>query len=332
MTTPAVTSTDAATNMGGRNPARSTIGLWGPPQVGGTQGVSDRAPEERRAWGLIDVLWGLLGLLVAQIVLLPILTVVAIVTYDIPIDAPGAAASLTEAVTKVATTGPGIVFALLSQWAAFVGAPWLVSRRKGHQSMRLDFGLRFRWRDVPVGFGVAVGLQVVLNATTWLLHQTPLDLSGAENTSQVTDHAGVILVVMVLAAAIGAPLTEEIFFRGLMLRSMLRGFARLDFAPVLEGVSDKYHTGTTSAWRRRVGTVAAVVLSSVLFGIMHLQTSATDDGGTAVLLGHWVVVAQTGLLGMVFAVIAIKTRRIGLTIMAHLFFNSTSLALVFLTN
>ena len=43
------------------------------------------------------------------------------------------------------------------------------------------------------------------------------------------------------------------------------------------------------------------------------------------------LVAQTGFLGLVFAMIAAKTRRIGLTVATHLYFNSGSITLVMLT-
>lgn len=307
------------------------IGFWGPPQTTPTLTGDLRAPRIRRAWGLIDVIWGVVGLVGAQIVMLPLLAIIAAATYDIDMTAPNGVELVTEAIAKVATTGPGLVCALLFQWGAFVGTPWLVSRHKGHGSLRLDFGLSFKKSDLWWGALIAWLMQGSMMGLQWLLQQTSLDLSGGSNTAQVTDQAGFVLVLMILAAAIGAPLTEELFFRGLILRGLMRGLGRVDYAPVLDGVSEKYHTGDVPVWRRRVGVTAAVLISSAFFGLMHLQTTTTAAGSTEILLGHWFVVFQTGLLGLIFALIALKTRRIGLNIVAHLVFNSTSLALVFLT-
>lgn len=309
----------------------SHVSLWGPAQIDGTQGLTEKVVRERKPWGLIDILWGVLFLIGAQVVLLPVLSLMAIAAYDIPMDGANAAQALTEGVSKITTTGPGLVAALLSQWVAFVGAAYLASVRKGHRSLAKDFGFVFKKTDVPFGLLLAVALQAFMFAANWLLTQTSLDLEGSSNTGQVTDHTGILLVIMVLAASIGAPLTEEIFFRGLILRGMLRGFARVDHAPVLTGRTETFRDRPASSMRRQIGTVAAVVLSSVIFGLMHLQTSTGADGSTQITLGHWIVVAQTGLLGMVFAVIAVKTKRIGLPIVGHFFFNSISLALVFLT-
>lgn len=306
------------------------VGFWGPAQTSPTITGDTRAPRIRRAWGLIDVIWGVVGLVGAQVVMLPLLAVIAVITYDIDLAASNGAELVTDAIAMVATTGPGLVCALLFQWGAFVGTPWWVSRRKGHGSLRLDFGLSFKKSDLWWGALIAWLMQGSMMGLNWLLQQTSLDLSGGSNTAQVTDHAGFVLVVMVLAAAIGAPLTEELFFRGLILRGLMRGLGGVDHAPVLDGVSERYHTGNVPAWHRRVGVTAAVLISSAFFGLMHLQTTTTATGATEILLGHWFVVIQTGLLGLVFALIALKTRRIGLNIVAHLVFNSTSLALVFL--
>lgn len=313
-------ATSSAPDLG--DPTR--IGLWGPPQHGAAQGVERRAPRRPRPWTMWWTLWGLVGILASQILIIPVLVLMAIAVYDIDLNAPDATARLATAMEDIVLTGPGIVVAMLAQWAAFVGMPALATYRRGHRSLVKDFGLWFTRRDLPLGIALAVALQLLMAAISWGLHQTSLDLSGADNTNQVTDHTGMLLVFMVLAASIGAPLTEELFFRGLVLRSMLRTLAGVDHAPPLPGLTDRYQTQSPSPLRRRVGVTLSVLLSSVFFGVLHLQSLSGN-------VGHWIVVAQTGLLGLIFAVVAVKTRRIGLTVVAHLVFNSTSLTLVFLS-
>lgn len=306
----------------------STVNLWGPPTIERTEATAAHAPRKPKPWGLPDVGWAVLALVGSQVVTLPVLMLIAIAKYDIAMDSAGAADQLTAAVTKVATSGPGLVLALFAQWLAFVGVPALASYRKGHRSLSKDFGLWFKKSDLPVGFLIAIGLQLFMAAVSWSLSKTSLDRSGSDNTSMVTDHVGLMLVLMIFAASIAAPVTEELFFRGLILRAFLRKIAKVDHAPVLPGLTDHIHNAEVSARRRRYGIAASVLLSSVFFGLMHFPVSSPENPVT--LAAQIILVSQTGFLGLIFALIAIRTRRIGLCIAAHLFFNSASIAMVFL--
>lgn len=307
------------------------IGLWGPDPASVVHGYISSAPRRKRPWGLRDAGWFVFALIATQVVLYAALRVVAIARYDIQTDVPGAEEALNARVTEMLTSGPWLVTAVLLQWAVFVGVPWWATWRKGHRSLRKDFGLWFAKTDPLVGFGLAVLMQMTMFGLGWVVQQTSLDLSGADNTTQVTDHRGWLLAFMIFGAAIMAPLTEELLFRGLILRGMLRRFAGLDLAPPLDGVTDRFHSVARRRWAQRVGVASSVLASSAVFGVMHLQTAASADGSTVITAGHWLVVAQTGLLGLFFAIIAVRTGRLGTTICAHLFFNSISLALVFIT-
>lgn len=291
-------------------------------------GMEATAPRRRKPWGLIDLFWGLLALVGSQMVLLPVLVVLLIAEGKASLADPNATTELTNHVTQMLSEGPGMVLALLVQWAAFVGAAWLASHRKGHRSLAKDFGFFFRRVDPLWGIGLAVGMQLVLAAAQWALSHTSLDLSGADNTGMVTGQAGIYLIIMALGACIGAPLTEELLFRGLILRAFLRAFAKVDLAPVLPGVTDKFHPARVSTLRRRVGTVVAVLGSAACFGAAH--TPVGDAHHHISALAYIVLASQTGLLGAVFAVVAIRVRRLGVTICAHVTFNSISIGLALL--
>jgi uncharacterized protein len=100
---------------------------------------------------------------------------------------------------------------------------------------------------------------------------------------------GVAVVGLFLFVAVGAPAVEELFFRGLVLRAL----------------------------SRRLGTVAAVVGSSVLFGLAHPQ----DLPGEALAL----VMTSLAVLAALFAVLVVKTGRLGPAIVAHAVFNAWTL-------
>ncbi len=81
-------------------------------------------------------------------------------------------------------------------------------------------------------------------------------------------------------------MVEELFFRGLLLRAL----------------------------QRRVGTVGAVVLSSVLFGLAHPQPLEA----AALAL----VMISLAALAVVLATLVVKTGRLGPAILAHAAFNA----------
>jgi membrane protease YdiL (CAAX protease family) len=88
-------------------------------------------------------------------------------------------------------------------------------------------------------------------------------------------------VLLVAIVAIAAPVVEELFYRGLWLRSV----------------------------ERRLGTAAAVGVSSVVFAAVHFQPYDFPA-----LLGFAVVVA----------VLTVRTGRLGPAIWAHVVFNLTA--------
>jgi membrane protease YdiL (CAAX protease family) len=65
-----------------------------------------------------------------------------------------------------------------------------------------------------------------------------------------------------------------------------------------------------------------VVLSSLLFGILHHQGSNT--------FGSWFVVGTTTTIGMVLAVIRYRTGRLGTAICTHVLFNASGVLLALL--
>jgi membrane protease YdiL (CAAX protease family) len=96
---------------------------------------------------------------------------------------------------------------------------------------------------------------------------------------------GLAFAGLILSVAVGAPLVEELFFRGLLLRSL----------------------------QRRVPDWAAVVVSAVAFGIAHGSALPVD----AVLL----VMISLTVFGAILAILAIRTGRLGPSIVTHAVFN-----------
>ena len=119
-----------------------------------------------------------------------------------------------------------VALAQLGLEAGFFLVPWFVTKRKGN-GIVADLGLRARWQDLWTGGGMGVLTQVVLLPLIYwplldALDKTSDDLEGPAQT--LTDRASSPLDVILLVLIVGvmAPVFEEIFYRGLMQRSLLK--------------------------------------------------------------------------------------------------------------
>jgi membrane protease YdiL (CAAX protease family) len=167
-----------------------------------------------------------------------------------------------------------LVADLVGLWVALVAAAVLASRRHGTGSLARDLGLRIgRWWDLVVGAAVGLGCQYGLIPLLYLPFERA-DPTLAQRIAQPaqTDtgsaHTVGALIVLLVFLAVGAPLVEELFFRGLLLRGLA---GRLP-APV------------------------AVVVTGLLFALAHFE--AVQFAGLAlfgVVLG--VLAWRSGRLG-----------------------------------
>lgn len=133
----------------------------------------------------------------------------------------------------------------LPLWIGLLGAVLYAGRRSG--GVRASMGLHVRWPDVPGGVVAGLLSQFVLvPLISWpfvvlIAGKKLSDLGETANnlTNKATDPVGVVLLVLVVA--IGAPIVEELFYRGLLL----------------------------GALEDRLGAWPAVVISGLVFGASH---------------------------------------------------------------
>lgn len=140
-----------------------------------------------------------------------------------------------------------VALAQLGLWLGLLGVPLVASRLKGRGPVD-DYGLRIRLRDVGVGLGAGALTQLLLIPLLYvpIFWLTDLDASDLEDparglTDRATDPFGVAMLVLIVG--IGAPIVEEIFYRGLVQRSI----------------------------ERRFGVWPGIVGSAVVFGASHFQ-------------------------------------------------------------
>jgi len=153
-------------------------------------------------------------------------------------------------------------------------------------------------KNALIGVAAGIGAVIVSSAIEYLSdHYLHTNLAQDSNTTMVLPHRVDQLALGILTVAILAPLTEEVYFRGIVLGWM----------------------------RRHWGMAWAVALSSLVFGVMHLKW--LTPGGT----GGMVATAELVAMGVLLALVAVRTGSLWTSIITHAVNNfCAALAAVFL--
>jgi uncharacterized protein len=204
--------------------------------------------------------------------------------------ASGHSGQLREYATSTAPPGWYVVAGLLGLWAGFALAAWGVLRSASSTPRSLNLSFRpFDLLGLPLGLLLQLAIGLAYRPFLHHLHRFDAPIQKLTGGSQGATHALVIAL-----SVLGAPLFEELFFRGVLLQSLV-GLSRA----ALRGV--------------RVGLAVgiAVVLDGLLFGASH--------GELAQLPG---LVAVGAALSLCY----LWTGRLGLSIMTHVGFNAVAIA------
>lgn len=166
-------------------------------------------------------------------------------------------------------------------WPVFVGS-W-----KGRGFIR-DFGFSFRWIDLVIGPAAGIAMMTAAGLAAYAASSIVglEDQTEAGNTQFLTDAGpGLMRYVLLFFVVVGAPLSEELFFRGLSLRAI----------------------------QKKAGKGVALAGSTALFTLPHFQG------------GSWqavvVMFATIGTIGALLGLLALLTDRLGPGIVAHSAFN-----------
>lgn len=116
-----------------------------------------------------------------------------------------------------------------------------------------------------------------------------------KNMNKPVDHLfgsahGVTFALLAVMTVVGAPIVEEWLFRGVVFRAL--------------------DTGLTKRWGQR-GTVLAVMASALIFAVAHAE---------------WLQLPGLFFLGVVLAVIVVRTQRLLPAVLTHVGFNALTMA------
>jgi uncharacterized protein len=251
----------------------------------GTQ-LDAGAPPATRSAAWTWLLFAALGFLAGQIIAAIVIAASAAVTGNLK--SLTAIEQLNEPPTWF------IVSSLIGLWAGFFAAGWAASTFKGTHSLVRDLGLRFRWVDLlGIPIGVAGQFLVALMYVPIASHVHNFNQRfSAPSQRLVGGSHGSGYAVVAVCTVVGAPFFEELFFRGVLLRSLARLF------------------GNIGRW---VGPALAILVTGLLFGLAHAESLQ--------LLG-------LATFGAVLSLVSYLTGRLGMNMVAHASFNFVALAAV----
>lgn len=202
-----------------------------------------------------------------------------------------------EAIDAVETATWALIILLVIQQLLQVAWPLVVSKWKG-LGIRSDWRFEFKPIDLVYGVGLWIAVFIAASAAGELVARLVglADTDEASNTQILTDNEGSLWVIgIILCVVVGAPLVEELLFRGLILRAFEKSF----------------------------GSVVGIAVSTAIFAVLHVVAGATWDE-TLVL---W---ASIGMVGLVLAIGTVKIGRLGPAIIAHMLFNGVATAVTLL--
>lgn len=215
--------------------------------------------------------------------------VVALFLVDVAASVAGKGAQLTQIAKMAAPPEWYVLSSLVGLWTGFALAPWLASRIRGTRTMAADLGIRFRWIDLAgIGIGVAGQALVAVLYAPFIDHLHNFSAPAKKLTGSA--HGWGFFAIAVFTV-VGAPFFEELFFRGLLLRALVRLIGPLR---------------SSGRAARRAGLAGAVVLDGLLFGLAH---------------GELVQLAGLAVFGVILAAVSLRTGRQGMNMVAHATFN-----------
>jgi len=215
------------------------------------QPASNPSGSQIPSWKFVDIVLGTAASLIASI----IAGVVAISIIGPRLTAPtGVGAYLGRVATQLelgetpSPPGTSLTVLVLLQvplWGGLLVVPWWLARRR-NQSFTSAVALNQKMKDIPLGLLIGAGAQVIMVPVIYLILSPLIDteeLSGPARdlTDKANNPLGVALLIVIVL--LGAPLVEEIFFRGVVY----------------------------GALRNRYSNPTAVLVSAAFFALFHFQ-------------------------------------------------------------
>lgn len=185
-----------------------------------------------------------------------------------------------DALVRLVTSEAGL-------WIGLYATCVLASRHYGTGKVRSDFRWRFKWQDLWIAFIAAIVARCVAVIVLVPFVHVAQKAGNPDQSLYAITNLGVLgWFTLAVFTCVGAPLIEELFFRGLLQGQLVE----------------------------RLGVGVGIVLTAVVFGAVHI---ANDPGVAGALLALTV-----GAGGIVLGVVRHLTGRLGSSTLTHAMFNA----------
>jgi membrane protease YdiL (CAAX protease family) len=183
---------------------------------------------ERAGVALVPPRWGIADALVTigLSVVLAIVAGVVALALDLPL-------------------GIAVIAGIVAPWLGLLGWPLVCTRMRGN-GPRIDLGLQLTWSDVRLGVGVGIVGLLLAGVIALLTRGVVGDFNSAagEIALELQDEGTLAMVAFAVAVMVGAPIVEEIAFRGMVFNSLRK-------------------RGLSAVW--------TIVVSALVFAAFHLE-------------------------------------------------------------
>ena len=187
---------------------------------------------------------------------------------------------------------------VLGQYLGHLGTIWILLRRR--RATFADLGLVVEGADarfILLGVALQVGLALLFAPIAQLFGPDQPTQTVSEQIKELTSDSG--RLVMAGSVALLAPVSEELLFRGMLLRTLVmrRG--------------------------RRLG----LFLTALIFALLHLAGTSGDPFRAAAI-----ILPVLTVVGLVLGGLALRFGRLGPSIFVHAGFNLLALASLLIPN
>ena len=222
-------------------------------------------------WGLLDVLVAFVGSIALSVLL-------------------AVAVGLVSGQPLTVATTPGLaVLSLVLPWLAIAGWPLFASMTRGN-GPRIDYGFTFRGVDLVWGVTGGIIAVIIAGLIGWIttLIQGDFTSAAGDLADQLAD-SRIWFALVLLAIAVGAPIVEEILFRGLLWNAVAKRGLSPWIATVTSALAfSLFHfelvrfplllaTGLVLGYlRQRTGSITTPIVAHMvnnLIGVIGLLTS-----------------------------------------------------------
>lgn len=288
-------------------------------------------PFSKDYWGGTAMLTSLAVFLVAQVIFAIVLVAYIVINYNLL----SSVQLKNVSIEQITYATPGLLLvSMVMQYIPWLGCMWWVSKyRSGVQKGKKWLGAfkdnfrlgSFKKRDIAYGAavaGVMLGLQyLVLNVLPEFAPSLKPELQASDNTGPFKDLTGFwfYFIGFGFVGLIG-PICEELFFRGFLLRGFENHYSYKNSGRNMDTLEDELGAQSTTiksmivsyrSFTHKNRYVLATIFTTILFGLAHFQVG-----------GSWITCVLTGLLGLAFAIVTLKTNRLYPAMIAHVIHNS----------